>query len=257
MMVATFNVNSIRSRLEILLNWLKARRPDVICLQETKVVDADFPAGPIRDAGYAVVFRGEKTYNGVALLSRKNADDVRFGFDDGGPADETRLVRARIGSLHVVNTYVPQGRDIEHAMYRYKLQWFDRLRRLFERHYTPGQKVVWVGDFNIAPEAQDIHNAAQQANHVCYHAAAREAFARTVAWGFVDVFRRHCPGPGQYTFFDYRQKEALARNQGWRVDHIMATRPLAAKSVGASIDLGPRRADRPSDHTVVTAQFEL
>jgi exodeoxyribonuclease-3 len=257
MMVATFNVNSIRSRMGILLDWLAANRPDVLCIQETKVVDADFPADPIREAGYSVVYRGEKSYNGVAILSRSGAQDVQFGFDDGGPADETRLVRARIGSVHVVNTYVPQGRNIEHAMYQYKLQWFDRLFRYFERHYRQGQKVVWVGDFNIAPEARDIHNAERQAQHVCYHVAAREAFARAVAWGFEDVVRRHCPEPGLYSFFDYRQKDALARNLGWRVDHIMATKPLAAKSVGAAIDLGPRRADKPSDHTVVSARFDV
>jgi exodeoxyribonuclease-3 len=203
------------------------------------------------------VFRGEKSYNGVALLSRTKPEDVRFGLDDGGPADETRLVAARIGAVHVLNTYVPQGRDIEHPMYRYKLDWFERLRGYFERHYTPRQDVVWVGDFNIAPEAIDIHNAERQANHVCYHVEVREAFARTAAWGFVDVFRQHHPAPGQYSFFDYRQKEAVRLNQGWRVDHIMATRSLAARSVGASIDLRPRLAEKPSDHTVVMAEFRV
>lgn len=257
MIVATFNVNSIRSRLGVMLEWLAANQPDILCVQETKVVDADFPVAPIRDAGYSVIYRGEKSYNGVAILSRVAAHDVGFGFDDGGPADETRLVRARIGSLHVVNTYVPQGRDIEHPMYQYKLQWFDRLRDYFDRHFRTGQKVVWVGDLNIAPEAQDIHNAERQADHVCYHVAAREAFARTVSWGFEDVFRRHCPGPGYYSFFDYRQKDSLELNKGWRVDHILATKSLAARSAGAAIDLGPRRAAKPSDHTVVMARFDI
>jgi exodeoxyribonuclease-3 len=255
MKIATFNVNSIRSRMPVLLEWLAANQPDVLGLQETKVVDADFPIEPIRDAGYFAVFRGEKSYNGVALLSRSKPEQVCFGLDDGGPADETRLVAAKIDGVQVVNTYVPQGRDLEHTMYRYKVEWFERLRKYFERHFTPRQAVVWIGDFNIAPEAMDIHNAERQANHVCYHVDAREAFARTVAWGFVDVFRQHHPEPGQYSFFDYRQTQAVRLNQGWRVDHIMATRPLAARSLGAAIDLKPRLSDRPSDHTVVMAEF--
>jgi exodeoxyribonuclease-3 len=255
MIIATFNVNSIRSRLEIVLEWLKDRRPDVLCLQETKVVDDLFPVGPLQEAGYHVTFRGEKAYNGVALLSLEKPCDVRYGLDDGGPADEARLLAATVGPVHVVNTYVPQGREIEHAMYQYKLQWFDRLRRYFERHYSPKGNVVWTGDLNVAPEAMDIHNAERQANHVCYHVDAREAFAKTVEWGFVDVFRKHHLEPGQYTFFDYRQKDAVGKNQGWRIDHMMATLGLAGKSVGAGIDLGPRLKPTPSDHTVLWAEF--
>ena len=257
MKIATFNVNSVRSRMSILLDWLKANRPDVVCLQETKVVDVDFPVAPIRDAGYQAIFRGEKSYNGVAILSLMEPGPARFGLDDGGPEDATRLVCAKIGPIHVVNTYIPQGRDIEHEMYRYKIEWFARLRNYFDRHFTPRQPVVWVGDFNIAPTAQDIHNAGQQANHVCYHVDVRRAFEETMGWGFMDVFRKHHAEPGQYTFFDYRQKDAVFRNQGWRVDHIMATKSLAAKSVGAAIDLKPRLAEKPSDHTVLMAEFDI
>ena len=151
MKLATFNVNSIRSRMGILLEWLAANRPDVVCLQETKVVDADFPLGPIREAGYHAVICGQKSYNGVAILSLKEPSGVQFGIDDGGPADETRLVSAKVGPIYVVNTYVPQGRDIEHEMYRYKIEWFARLTKYFDRHFTPRQPVVWAGDFNIAP----------------------------------------------------------------------------------------------------------
>ena len=257
MKIATFNVNSVRSRMGILLDWLATNRPDVIALQETKVVDADFPVEPIRAAGYHVVYRGEKSYNGVAILSRAEPGEVRFGLDDGGPADATRLAHVKVGSVHVVNTYVPQGRDIEHEMYRYKLEWFARLRAYFDRHFTPKQPVVWVGDMNVAPEAHDIHNAAQQADHVCFHVDVRKAFAETVGWGFTDVFRRYHPEPGAYTFFDYRQRDAVGRNLGWRIDHIMATRPLVAKSVGAEIDLAPRRAAKPSDHTILVAEFSV
>jgi len=240
----------------ILLHWLARAKPDVVCLQETKVVDADFPAEPIRAAGYHVVYRGEKSYNGVAVLSLREPTSVSFGFDDGGPVDGTRLACVQIGLLHVVNTYVPQGRDIEHELYRYKIEWFARLRNYFDRHFSPDQPLVWAGDINVAPEAMDVHNAAQQADHVCYHEDVRKAFARTVEWGFVDVFRKYHPEAGQYTFFDYRQKDSVERNLGWRVDHILATSPLAARSVGAAIDLTLRRLEKPSDHTVLMAEFE-
>jgi exodeoxyribonuclease III len=256
MLIATFNVNSVRSRLGPVLDWLSAHRPDVLCLQETKVTDDLFPAVEFRAAGYHAAYRGEKSYNGVAVLSRQEPDEVAFGLGAGQPPDETRLAYVRIGGIHIVNTYVPQGRDLDHAMYAYKLKWFARLRKFFERRFTPALDVVWVGDLNIAPEAIDIHNAAQQANHVCYHVAARAAFAKTVAWGFVDVFRKHHPEAGQYTFFDYRQKGALSRNQGWRIDHILATRSLAARCSNAWIDLAPRRAEKSSDHTPLAAQFD-
>ncbi|MBU4201143.1 MAG: exodeoxyribonuclease III [Verrucomicrobia bacterium] len=257
MKIATFNVNSIRSRLDTVLAWLSRHQPDVLCLQETKVQDLDFPSRPIINAGYQVIFRGEKSYNGVALISKTKPTDIRFGLDDGAEPDETRLVAAKVGSWVIVNTYVPQGRDIEHAMYQCKLKWFQRLHSWFSRHFTPKTPLVWVGDLNIAPEARDIHNAEEQANHVCYHQAARQAFADVVAWGFVDVFRKHHPESGQYSYFDYRTPNAVKRKMGWRVDHILATPVLAAKSTDAFIDLEPRLGPSPSDHTVMVADFKV
>jgi exodeoxyribonuclease III len=257
MKIATFNANSIRSRLDTVLAWLSANEPDVLCLQETKVVDGEFPSLPFREAGYNVVFRGEKSYNGVALVSRARPEGVAFGMDDGGQADETRLVYAKVAGVHIVNTYVPQGREINHPMYGYKVQWFQRLKAYFGRHFTPRMKLVWVGDLNVAPEAMDIHNAAEQADHVCYHVDVRKAFADAVEWGFVDVFRKHHPEPGQYSYFDYRTINAVKRNMGWRIDHVLATRPLAAKSAACRIDLAPRLAPKPSDHTFVVAEFDV
>jgi len=241
----------------ILLEWLTINSPDVMCLQETKVVDADFPVTPLRDAGYHVVYSGEKSYNGVAILSRHEPASVAFGLDDGGPPDNSRLACIKIGKLHVVNTYIPQGRDIEHPMYRYKLEWFERLRTYFDLKFKPSQPLVWVGDLNIAPAAPDIHNSGEQTNHVCYHVDVRRAFEKTMDWGFVDVFRKHHPESGQYTFFDYRLKDAVERGLGWRIDHVMASTSLASKSTGAWIDLMPRRAERPSDHAVLVAEFEI
>jgi len=257
MRIATFNANSIRARLDHILGWLKKAGPDVLCVQETKVQDGEFPAGPLTDAGYHVVFRGEKSYNGVAILSRIKPRAVRFGLDDGDAPDETRLVAAKVGPVHVVNTYVPQGREIRHAMYAYKLEWFRRLRAYFDRHYSTRSRLVWVGDLNIAPEPMDVHNSEKQAEHVCFHIDVRNAFKRTRDWGFVDVFRAHHPEPGLYTFFDYRSPRVVERNMGWRVDHILATRPLAKKATGCEIDLEPRRAPKPSDHTFLFADFDV
>ncbi len=255
MRIATFNANSVRSRLAAVLAWLTEQRPDILCLQETKATDADFPAAAFEQAGWHAAFRGEKSYNGVAVLSRVAPDRVRFGFDDGGPADETRLIHAEYGALHVVNTYVPQGREIEHAMYAYKLEWFRRLKALFARRFAPRTRVVWLGDLNVAPEPMDVHNPERQAGHVCYHEAVRAAFADTVGWGFQDVFRKHCPQPGLFSFFDYRTRGAVARKMGWRIDHILATAPQADLSRGAGIDLAPRLREKPSDHTFMFADF--
>lgn len=257
MKIATFNANSVRSRLGIITDWLKQNQPDVLCIQETKAVDQDFPAPAFTELGYTASFCGEKSYNGVAIISRTKPAAASFGFDDGDQPDTTRLAYARIGPVHVVNTYVPQGREIDHPMYQYKLQWLARLRKYFDRHFTPKANVLWCGDMNVAPEAIDIHNADQQAEHVCYHVDVRKAFAETVNWGFVDVFRKHHPEPGQYTFFDYRTINVVKRNMGWRVDHIMTTRALASKCTACSIDLAPRLKEKPSDHTFLTAEFDL
>jgi exodeoxyribonuclease-3 len=254
--VATFNANSIRSRLPIILDWLDRQAPDVLGIQETKVTDDLFPAEPLRERGYHVIFRGEKSYNGVALLARAEPRDVAFGLDDGGPADETRLVRATIDGVCVVNTYVPQGREIDHVMYQYKQAWLRRLRAYFDSHASPQDDVVWIGDLNVAPTPLDVHNPQDQANHVCFHDDVRNVFAETVAWGFEDVVRKHHPEPGFFSFFDYRTANAAKRKMGWRIDHILATPPLAKTCTAADIDLAPRLLEKPSDHTFVIAEFD-
>ena len=256
--VATYNCNSIRSRLPLVLRWVGAHRPDVLCLQETKVPDEEFPADAFREAGYFVVFRGKKGGAGVAIASIAEPRDVAFGLDDGGPPDEERLIRATVAGIPIVNTYVPQGRSPDHPMFRYKLKWLARLRDYFDRHFSPREPLLWCGDFNVAPEEIDVHNPVRLRNHVDFHPEARAALERIREWGFVDVFRKHHPGePGQYTFWDYRVPRALERNLGWRVDHIWATAPLAGKSVAAWIDREARRAEKPSDHTFLVAEFEL
>lgn len=256
--VATFNCNSIRSRLPLVLSWLEKEEPDVLCLQETKVQDGEFPEAAIREAGYHPGFRGQKGQAGVAILTKEEPKEVDFGLDDGGPPDEARLVMIRIGEIPIVNTYVPQGQSIDSPMFQYKLEWFSRLGDYFARHFSPHEPLLWCGDFNVAPEDIDVHSPQKLLNHVDFHPEVRAALERIRAWGFVDVFRRHHPGePGQYTFWDYRVPGALERNLGWRVDHIWATKPLAEKSVRAWIDREARRAEKPSDHTFLVAEFQI
>lgn len=255
MRIATFNANSIRSRMPAIIEWLAENNPDILCVQETKVQDSDFPASILKEHGYNAVFKGEKTYNGVAVLSRIKPSVADFGLDDKESPDPTRLAYAGFGNLHVVNTYVPQGREIDNPMYKYKLEWFKRLKKYFSRRFTPDASLVWLGDMNVAPEPIDIHNADRQENHVCYHHEVRRAFADVISWGFIDVFRKHHPEPGQYSFFDYRTFDAVRKQMGWRVDHILCTMSLAARSQNAFIDLEPRLNPKPSDHTFVVADF--
>ena len=256
MRIATFNCNSVRARLDTILAWLKTHQPDLLALQETKVVDDLFPREPLTAAGYHVTFRGMKGYNGVALLSRRPPDEVRFGLDDGGPADEPRLLHARFGTLHLINTYVPQGRAIDHAMFAYKVDWYARLLSYFERHLSPRRTALWLGDLNVAAEPIDVHNPEDRAEHVCYHEDVRRAFARCRDWGFADLFRRFHPEPGHYSFFDYRTAWRGNTGDGWRLDYLLATPPLARTARSCWIDVEPRRGPRPSDHCFVAADFD-
>ena len=254
--VATYNVNSIRSRLHIVLPWLRERSPDVFCLQETKAADGDFPVSAFAAEGYQVIFRGTKQYNGVAVASREKPETVLYGLSDGGPADEDRLIAAVYSGITVVNTYVPQGREKETAPFAYKLEWFRRLRHFLERTSSPAAPLIWCGDLNVAPTEIDVHDAKRLLGHVCFTPEVWDAYAAVRSWGLEDLFRRHHPEePGRYTFFDYRVPAAVKRGLGWRIDHILATPSLAARCLSCDIDLNPRLAVKPSDHTILTADF--
>lgn len=205
-----------------------------------------------------MVFRGQKAYAGVAIVSREDPQEVVFGFDEGGKPDEARLIRAVIGGIPVVNSYVPQGRSPDSEHFRYKLECLGRLRTLFERRYSPRESLLWMGDLNVAPEPIDVYDSKRLKNHVDFHPEARAALQRIKEWGFMDVFRLHHPDePGQYTFWDYRVRDAVRRGLGWRVDYIWATEPLAHRSIRAWIDVKMRLAEHPSDHTFLAAEFSL
>jgi exodeoxyribonuclease III len=256
MKVATFNVNSIRRRLPAVLDWLSRNKPDVMCLQETKVEDALFPRKDIEAAGYHVVYRGMKTFNGVATITKKMPDNVSYGFTDGKEVDDFRLILIHLDGIPILNTYVPQGTDVEGPKFEYKLTWFKRLRSYFQRHFDPGEPVMWMGDLNVAPEPIDVYAPERLEIDPDYHPAARKAYKETVSWGFEDVYRRLYPDTVQYTYWDFFRNH-FQRNRGWRIDHIMATPPLAACVKKVEVDLGPRRAPNPSDHTILWAEFDL
>ena len=255
MRIASFNVNSLRARLPVVLGWLAERRPDVLCVQETKVQDVDFPTDAFDKTDYRYAFKGQKSYNGVAIFSRSEIANVQFGFADE-PKDEARLIKAEVNGIFVVNTYIPQGYMPESEKFEYKLDWFRRLVKFFGENFRPSDAVLWVGDFNVAREAIDVYDPEGLLGHVCYHPEVHKALNEVVEWGFVDVFRMHCSEPGQYTFWDYRLRGSFGRNLGWRLDHIMATEPLAKKSTACYIDKKPRLAERPSDHTPIVAEFD-
>jgi len=256
MKIATFNVNSIRARMHIIERWLDKNHPDLLCLQETKVGDREFPAAELAALKYRAVFRGEKSYSGVAILSSLAIDDVRYGFDGSGADEGSRIISVRIKGIEIVNTYVPQGTSPDSDRFQYKLRWFGRLLDYFQKQYRPDQRLIWLGDFNVAPEPIDVHNPKRLLGHVGFHPDEHKALARVKEWGFVDIFRKHRPDPGQYSFWDYRVRDSVTRGLGWRVDHIWGTEPMAAVSRDAWIDRGPRLWDRPSDHAPVIAEFD-
>ena len=255
MKVASFNVNSLRARLPIVLAWLAEYQPNILCVQETKVQDDDFPIEAFDETEYRYVFKGQKSYNGVAIFSRSEITNVKSGFDDE-PKDEARLIKAEINGVNIVNTYIPQGYLPDSQKFEYKLNWFGRLLAFFEKNFKPTDPVLWVGDLNVAPQPIDVYDPVNLLGHVCFHPEVHKALENVVQWGFVDVFRMHCKEAGQYTFWDYRLRNSFQCNLGWRLDHIMATRSLAEKSTDCYIDKQPRLAERPSDHTPIIAEFE-
>lgn len=256
MKIATFNANSLRMRTDIVLSWLDVNQPDVLCVQETKVQDVDFPIDAFAKSGYQFVFKGQKKYNGVALFAKDKIEDVSFGLDDE-PKDESRMIKAVVNGVAIVNTYIPQGREPDSDMFAYKLKWFDRLRSFFDKHFSPKDKVIWTGDLNVAPDSRDVHDPEKLLGSVCFCPEVTDALNNVMEWGFTDIFRKYCDQDGQYTFWDYRVKNGFKRNIGWRLDHIMATEPLVKKSKGCWIDKEPRGLEKPSDHTFLVAEFDV
>lgn len=253
--IATYNVNSLNSRLHIVIPWLGQNKPDVFCMQETKVRDANFPRASFEDIGYHIDYCGESHYNGVATASLEKPQAVSYGFDNGR-ADGERMIRTVFSTVTVINSYVPQGRTIDSKQFAEKLEWYQRFKNLLEQKYSAEEPVIWCGDLNVAPENIDVHNPKRLLGHVDFNPHVWEAFASIKKWGLIDIFRKHHPGePHQYTFYDYRFRGSVAKGLGWRVDHILATKQMAERSLDCYIDMKPRLAEKPSDHTIMAAEF--
>lgn len=255
MKLATWNVNSIRARHDRLLAWLAETSPDAVCLQETKVEDSSFPFEALTQAGYHAVTWGQRTYNGVAILSREPAQEVVRGFEDGDPDDQARAIAATVRGVRVISAYVPNGQDVGSDKYAYKLAWLQRLRAYLDRKHDPAQPLALCGDMNVAPTELDVYDPKAWGEGILCSAAERRALAHVLDWGLGDVFRALHPEGGHYSWWDYRGV-SFFKNWGLRIDHIFATSSLAARATACTIDRATRKGPTPSDHAPVIAELD-
>ena len=253
MKLATWNVNSLKVRLPQVLDWLAAHQPDVLCLQETKLEDVNFPAAEIAAAGYQVLFSGQKTYNGVAILSKTPASEVVTaipGFVD----EQKRVLAATIAGVRVINLYIPNGQSVDSDKYQYKLGWLTALTAWLAGELVRHPKLVLLGDFNIAPEERDVYDPKAWEGQVLFSQPERDAFRQLTGLGLADSFRLFEQPEKSYTWWDYRMN-AFRRNMGLRIDHILLSPALAETCKSCVIDKGARKQERPSDHAPVIVEF--
>lgn len=256
MKIATWNVNSIAIRLEAVLNWLASTKTDVLCLQETKCVDEKFPRSEFADAGYDSIFTGEKSYNGVAILSRLPIANPQYNFADDGPEAPKRLIAATIEGVRIVNTYIPNGTELWTDKFTFKLDWLQRLRRMFDDDCPRDSDALLCGDFNVAPEELDVWSVKNWEGKLHFSKPERAAIHHVKQWGFSDAFRTINGDLQEFSWWNYREG-AFPKNQGLRIDHIWTSESLTAKCTNCWIDREPRTWERPSDHTPVVAEFSL
>jgi exodeoxyribonuclease-3 len=253
MKLATWNVNSLKVRLPQVLDWLKAHAPDALCLQETKTEDANFPKAEIEAAGYTALFSGQRTYNGVAILSRVPGTEPLAaipGFDD----PQKRVLAATLGAVRVINLYVPNGESVDSDKYRYKLAWLEALTAWLKEELARHPKLAVLGDLNIAPEEQDVHDPKLWEGQVLFSEPERAAFRALLSLGLKDAFRLFPQPEKSFSWWDYRMN-AFKRNLGLRIDHILLSPALAEACTACAIDREPRKAERPSDHAPVVADL--
>jgi len=262
MRIASWNVNSVRTRLDQVLAWLEQAQPDVLCLQETKVADALFPHAAFETLGYTCAISGQKAYNGVALISRLPIEDVQIGLTALLPNDpeaaelseQKRVISALIDGIRVLNLYVPNGSSLSSEKYPYKLQWLRCLQRYLEAQEKQADPLCMVGDFNIGPEARDLHDPERLSGGIMASDAEREALQAALAGRLTDAFRVFEPASGHWSWWDYRSG-AWDRDQGWRIDHIYVSDELLDCATGCVIDKGPRGNSQPSDHAPVVVNL--
>ncbi|CAK0762340.1 exodeoxyribonuclease III [Gammaproteobacteria bacterium] len=260
MKVATWNVNSLRVRLPQVLDWLATERPDILALQETKIPDHDFPVTELQAAGYHSLYRGQPTYNGVALLSLTPPTETQMdipGWDD----PQRRVVAASYsaphlsgGKLRVLNIYIPNGQEVGSDKYAYKLNWLNRLTAWLKEELATHPNLVMMGDYNIAPEDRDVHDPVGWEGSIAVSVPERAAFRGLLTLGLSDAFRLFEQEARSFSWWDYRS-QAFRRNLGLRIDHILLSQPLTTCCTTCHIDKGPRNSGRPSDHAPVMAEL--
>ena len=257
--LATWNVNSLKVRLPHLLDWLATHRVDIVCLQETKLVDENFPVAALADAGYAAAFAGQKTYNGVALLTRRattpEASDVVVSLP-GLEDPQKRLIGATVGDIRVVCAYFPNGQSVGSDKYDYKLRWIAALSAWLRTELAQHPRLALAGDYNIAPEDRDVHDPKAWAGQILFSELERQAFRDLIALGLVDSFRLFEQPERSYTWWDYRM-QAFRRKMGLRIDHVLLSAALAPRCTACSIDVEPRRREQPSDHAPVIVTLSV
>jgi exodeoxyribonuclease-3 len=259
MKVATWNVNSIRTRLHHVVDWLQTHSVDVLCLQETKVVDEDFPRSPFEDLGYHLYISGQKSYNGVALISRTPLEAVSTGFTPilgeaavGTLDQQKRVITGVLNGVRIVNLYVPNGSAIDSEKYGYKLQWLNTLRQYLEALLQEPEPLNVCGDFNIAPDDRDIYEP--KSNHIMASEVERKALQAIADLGLKDAFRKFTDEGGHFSWWDYRAA-AFRRNLGWRIDLHYLSESLYDKATDCTIDIEPRQLEKPSDHAPVIVEY--
>ena len=254
--VATWNVNSIRTRLPMLLNWLEENKPNVVCLQETKVEDSRFPIWEISQSGYESVFYGQKSYNGVAILSKEPIKDIQKGFRNGYDSENARLIGATISGVRLINVYVPQGQNTKSDKFKYKLMFLRELKQEISHSNDSKKPFAILGDFNIAPNVEDVWNEDIMKNKVSFHPKEHQHLKEISETGLADIFRKFDQRSGQFSWWDFRTR-GFERGEGMRIDYILANSVLTSSCRKCIIDLSARKQDRPSDHAPVIGEFNL
>jgi exodeoxyribonuclease-3 len=256
MRIATWNVNSVRARMGRLVPWLELRRPDVVCLQETKCLEEAFPREPIEDLGYSIAHHGQRTYNGVAILSRRPIEDVMHGFGEETFDGEARVISGTIDDLMVISAYVVNGREVGHERYGYKLEWLRALASFVRERFPMDEKVVLCGDFNVTFDDRDVYDPVRWHERILCSTPEREALAEVTAVGLSDALRAHTDEGGIYTWWDFRRRGFERGNRGLRIDHFLMSPPALAACTGVEVDVEMREGPKPSDHAPVVATLE-
>ncbi len=264
MLIATWNVNSIRTRLSQIIDWINQVNPDILCLQETKVVDDIFPVEPFEKLGYSVEVYGQKSYNGVAIISKIKGENIKKGFYNITDSNQNieifleqkRLISADINGIKIINAYVPNGSSIESDKFDYKINWLNCLASFLDEQEKKGQLICLMGDFNIAPSNLDIHDPNKYKGGIMASDIERNALSNVLKGRLIDSFRIFEKSTGHWSWWDYRNN-AYELNKGWRIDHIYISKELSSKLKSCVIDSSPRANSRPSDHVPVMIDLDL